>query len=273
MVTTPYWTAELSAPARTLVVRDIDGDGRLDIVALTDDGRLPAWDALGNPIASPYTAPAPMSTALDGRYSYTLSTASDINGKSPDIITATIIACEGNHEVARLTRRMLQPGGAQVSGLDAWPGPDENSILLGDDEGLTWWRIGAQSLRFATRGRPIFAWIGRLIPDAPIVAVALVDRQIKVFGASLDAVREGVLWRAPRPANEVQTSLEEDGPYELNKTGRQWWVFGSGETVYLIRNDGQVTSVRAPGPVTHTVPGDAQSRSHGGWIHVVRPGA
>jgi len=256
IVTTPYWTAELFTPARALVVRDLDGDGRLEIVALTDDGRLPAWDALGNAITPPATAPDPMPTALTGRYSFTLSTAGDITGRSMDIITATVIAREGDREVARMTRQMLQPYGSKVSSFKVWPGLDADSILVGDDEGLTWWRIGAQSLRFFTGGRPTFAWMGRLTPDGPPVAVVLVVKQIQVFGALPDVVREGVLWRVPRPAAETLTSLDEDGPHALDKTGRLWWAFGAGETVYLIRDDGQVTPIRAPGPVTHIKPAD-----------------
>jgi hypothetical protein len=135
---------------------------------------------------------------------------------SQNVVTATLTALDGNRQAAQLVRRV-----SDARGFDLWPADDGSSALVGDDEGLTLWRVGGQSLRFATRGRPSSAWLGRLTPDGPVVAVALVGNQIKVFGASSDMIREGVLWRVPRPSNDVQTSQEEENAQSLDKTGRK----------------------------------------------------
>jgi len=239
IVTAPYWAADLPSPGKTMAVSDLNGDGRLEIAAAMDDGRLAAWDAFGNPVALPASVPSLAPTRLAFTVTVTGGT----------IFTATVTARDGT----QLSRQMRDPAGR---GFALWPGDHESSALVGDDEGLTLWRIGGQSLRFVTVGRPTAAWMGRLTPDGPVVVAVLAGKQVQVFGASSEATREGLLWRVPRPANEMQTSLEEDNAQELDKTGRKWWVFGSGETVYLIRNDGHVVAVRAPGPVTHVKLGD-----------------
>jgi len=252
IVTMPYWTADLAADGVSLAVSDVNGEGHLEIIASTSDGRLAAWDPFGNPLEKPGAMPASLPQTLTGKLIFT-ATLSSTSSAEPGIITATVSARESDHEAARLTRQMRDPAGR---GFDLWPGDGGNSVLVGDDEGLTLWRIGGQSLRFATGGRPIAAWIGPLVPDGPYVVVALTGKQVQVFGASSDVTRESVLWRAPRPVNAVQTLLDEDNAQELDKTGRKWWVFGSGETVHLIRNDGQDAAVQAPGPVTHISLGD-----------------
>ncbi len=244
IVTAPYWIADLIAAGKAMAVTDLNGDSHLEIVVSMEDGQRAAWDAFGNPLTPPATMPALVPITLTGKLTFTTTLATPVAGGA--ILTATLIARDGDRQVAQLTRRMHD-----ARGFDLWPGQDESSVLVGDDEGLTLWRIGGQDLRFTIGGRPVSAWIGRLTPDGPAVVVALVGMQIKVLGASSEVTREGVLWRIPRPAGQVQTSLDEDGAQELDNTGRKWWVFGSGEIIHLIRDDGQVITVPAPGPVTH----------------------
>jgi len=245
LVTSPYWMAGLPSLGKVVTTSDLDGDGRLEIVVAMSDGSIAAWDALGNPIAAPSAMPA-TTTAGSGKYTFN---AAVTPGK--DVVTATLTALEGGRQIAQLARRMQDQ-----RGYEYWLANDESSVLAGDDEGLTWWRIGGQSLRFATLGRPSFAWSGRLTPDGSLVAAALVGNQLQVFGASTGVLREGVLWRVPRPHNQVQTSLDEDDAQALDKTGRTWWVSASGDTIYLTRDDGQGVAVKAPGPVTHVKLGD-----------------
>ena len=252
IVTMPYWTAGLAADGVSLAVSDVNDDGYLEIIASTSDGGLAAWDSFGNPLEKPVAMPTPVLQTLTGQLTFT-TTLSRASVAEPGIVTATVSARERDHEVAQFVRRMRDPAGR---GFDLWPGDGGNSVLVGDDEGLTLWRIGGQSLRFATGGRPLAAWIGQLTPNGPSVVVALTGKRVHVFGAATDMTREGLLWRVPRPANAVQTSLDEDNAQELDKTGRKWWVFGSGETIHLIRNDGQDTTVQAPGSVTHVRLGD-----------------
>jgi len=117
----------LSAPARKVLLQDLNGDGDPELLAITADNRLQVFPHTGAAGITRYGTPLVLATGANP----TTLQAADVNG---DQVKDVVVGCVGDNTVrVYLNRSLAQPTAAraaQLLGYSAYPTPATDRLYL-----------------------------------------------------------------------------------------------------------------------------------------------
>ena len=117
----------LSAPARKVLLEDLNGDGNPELLAITSDNKLQVFQHTGAPGSSRYGTAQTIATGINP----TILQAADMDA---DFVKDIVVSCLGDNTVRiYLNRSLAQPTAtqtAQLRGVNVFPNPATDQLFI-----------------------------------------------------------------------------------------------------------------------------------------------